>query len=160
MDSNKKIKVISQTRGSIGVRCQEANFQHRWPKKGASILIPFGTLEQLMFDQGFENMVRTGVLYIDDMDAKIELGLEPAGATKPQNIIILSDDEMRACMVTMNFNDFKEKVNSLNREQLLNLCDYAIDNHLANYEKTQYLKQITGKDIYKAIQLNEQAKEE
>jgi hypothetical protein len=36
-------------------------------------------------------MLTKGILYIDDMEAKIELGLESPDAKQPENIIVLND---------------------------------------------------------------------
>ena len=55
----------------------------------------------------------------------------------------------------------KEKdFSKLSYEQKNSLVDYAIANEIANLDKCEFLKEITGIDIYKAIQLNRADKEE
>ena len=52
-------------------------------------------------------MIDSGMLYIEDMAVKKELGLEPEDAKEPVNIIVLSDKEMRH-YITMPLAQFKE----------------------------------------------------
>ena len=64
----------------------------------AKVTIDKDVLEEAMYDPGVEYMFKTGILYINEMEDKIALGLEPEGATKPENIIILTDDEKKEWM--------------------------------------------------------------
>ena len=41
-----------------------------------------------MFDPAFSNMVREGYLYIEDLDVKKEIGIEPEDAEKPTHILM------------------------------------------------------------------------
>jgi len=48
-------------------------------------------LESLMYDPAFSNMVKEGYLYIDDMEVKKDIGVEPEDAEAPT--IILMDEK-------------------------------------------------------------------
>ena len=157
---NEKVKVISMVEGRIGVNSAELRFAHQWLQKGSTVSIDRQTLEELMYDNGFRYMIESGMLYIEDMEVKKDLGLEPEDAEKPQNIIVLNDKQMRHYMVTMPLAEFKEKVAELKYEQILILADYAIKNRLGDFDKTNHIKKICGKDILRAIQLNELDKED
>lgn len=93
------------------------------------------------------------MLYIEDMETKKNLGLEPADAEEPTNIIVLSDKERRQWMVTMPVSEFAEKVKLLSHEQLIAIVEYAIANKLGDFEKSAILKELTGRDVVTAIQL-------
>lgn len=154
-----KVKVVSTVKSRLGVKVPEMRFSRQWLKKGSAVMIDRDILEELMYDSGFKYMIDSGMLYIEDMAVKKELGLEPEDAKAPVNIIVLSDKEMRHYMVTMPLAQFKEKVTELRKEQLETLVDFAVENRLADIDKAKYIKQLCGKDIVRAIQLNDLDKE-
>ena len=156
----KKIKVVNTSTSRVSVVDPNSNFRHEWQQQGAFFMIPQDVLEQLLFDPGVQYMFDTGILYIEDMQAKQELGLEPEDADKPVNIIVLTDKERRYYMVNLPLEEFKTKVDALNHEQQIQLAEYAIAHRLADFEKAEYLKEKTGRDIYQAIRLSDKNKEE
>lgn len=155
-----KVNVISTISGRLGVLVREIPFRHDWLGQGSSFAIEKEVLEQLMYDPGFKYMIDTGMLYIEDMDAKKELGIEPEDAVEPVNVIVLTDKERRRYMVNLSLKEFKEKVNKLSYEQVIQLADYAIVNKLVDFDKADYLKEICGRDVIQAIRLSAQNKEE
>lgn len=155
-----KVKIVSQTRGPVSVRIPDIHFAREWPNKGSSVKVDKEALEEMMYDTGFKYMLDNGLLYIEDMEVKKELGLEPEDATEPVNIIVLSDNDMRRMMTAMPAFEFTNKLKTLNYEQLLNLADFAIKNELGDYQKCEAIKGACGKDILTAIRLNREDKEE
>ena len=111
-----KVKVVSTVKSRMGVKVPEMRFSRQWLKKGSAVMIDRDILEELMYDSGFKYMIDSGMLYIEDMAVKKELGLEPEDAKEPVNIIVLSDKEMRHYMVTMPLAQFKEKVAELSQQ--------------------------------------------
>ena len=82
-----KVKVFSNTIGEISINDRSVPFKMSWPARGAMRPIEEDKLEQLMYNPGVEYMFKTGELYIEDMDVKKRLGLEPEDAKEPTNII-------------------------------------------------------------------------
>ncbi len=154
-----KINIVSTIRGSILVEVREIPFRHEWIAQGATYAVDSEILEQLMYDRGFKYMIDTGMLYIEDMKEKQELGLEPEDAAEPVNIIVLNDKERRRYMVNLSLKEFKEKVKKLSYEQIVQLADYAVANRLADFDKAEFLKELCGRDIIQAIRLSAQNKE-
>lgn len=154
-----KIRVISKHQGPISVNISDLRFKREWPNKGASISIEKETLEEMMYDSGFKYMIDTGMLYIEDLEVKKELGLEPEDATEPVNIIVLSDNDMKRMMTAMPQFEFDAKLKTLNYEQMLALADFAIKNELGDFGKCDAIKKACGKDILTAIRLNREDKE-
>lgn len=154
-----KIRVISKHQGPISVNISDLRFKREWPNKGASVLIEKETLEEMMYDSGFKYMIDTGMLYIEDLEVKKELGLEPEDATEPVNIIVLSDNDMKRMMTAMPQFEFDAKLKTLNYEQMLALADFAIRNELGDFGKCDAIKKACGKDILTAIKLNREDKE-
>lgn len=156
---NKKVYVVSTVNGTVGISLPEYGFRKDWTKKGQKVAIDKELLENIMFDPGTEYMFRTGMLYIEDMEVKKELGLEPEDATEPENIIVLSDTEMKRYLTVLPLHEFKEKLANLSIEQKKNMVDYAVENEIINLEKCELLKEATGLNIVRMIELNRQNKE-
>lgn len=154
-----KIRVISKHQGPVSVNISDLRFKREWPNKGASVLIEKETLQEMMYDSGFKYMIDTGMLYIEDLEVKKELGLEPEDATEPVNIIVLSDNDMKRMMTAMPQFEFDAKLKTLNYEQMLALADFAIKNELGDFGKCDAIKKACGKDILTAIRLNREDKE-
>ena len=154
-----KIRVISKHQGPISVNIPDLRFKREWPNKGSSIPIERETLEEMMYDNGFKYMIDTGMLYIEDLEVKKELGLEPEDAIEPVNIIVLSDNDMKRMMTAMPQFEFDAKLKTLNYEQMLALADFAIKNELGDFGKCDAIKKACGKDILTAIKLNREDKE-
>ena len=154
-----KIRVVSKHQGPISVNIPDLRFKREWPNKGAGIPIEREPLEEMMYDSGFKYMIDTGMLYIEDLEVKKELGLEPEDATEPVNIIVLSDNDMKRMMTAMPQFEFDAKLKTLNYEQMLALADFAIKNELGDFGKCDAIKKACGKDILTAIKLNREDKE-
>ena len=154
-----KIRVISKHQGPVSVNIPDLRFKREWPNKGSSIPIERETLEEMMYDSGFKYMIDTGMLYIEDLEVKKELGLEPEDATEPVNIIVLNDNDMKRMMTAMPQFEFDAKLKTLNYEQMLALADFAIRNELGDFGKCDAIKKACGKDILTAIKLNREDKE-
>ena len=70
---------------------------------------------------------------------------------------------MKTCidfLTAMPIFDFKQKIKTLRREQVQALVEYAIEEELTDYEKTEFLKALTEIDIIRAVQLRRDDKKE
>ena len=155
-----KVKIINMVDHVVHVGSDELRFNRTWPRKDAVVTVESDLLNELMYDPGFEYMIRTGILYIEDMEVKKELGLEPEDAIEPENIIVLNDAQRKDLMIRVPIAEFEEKVNKLGKEQQKALVDYAIEHRYGDFEKSKILKNLTGRDVVKAIQLAMQNEEE
>lgn len=160
MNKDTKIKIKNMTNGRCGINIPELRLKRTWERKYAIKEIDFDTLSQAIYYPGVEYMFKEGILYIDDMQAKIELGLETNDATEPTNIIILTDAQRDRYLKVLPFNEFKIEVSKLGWEQLQELVDYAIQKEYVDMDKCSFLKELTQIDIVRAIQLNREDKKE
>ena len=94
------------------------------------------------------------------MDVKIELGLEEPDTEKPKNIIPLDDYKMKRMMTVMPFFDFKKEIDELNYEQVVELANFAIENELFDFDKSDYIKSKVNIDVATAIRLRRESKED
>lgn len=160
MDSNaRKVTVTSNSRSLVSIVKRDLNLNRQWPRKGSEAKIPFDVLEEALYDPGVEYMFKTGILYIKDMQDKIDLGLEPPDATTPQNIILMSDEEKKEYMgLRHSPEELREKLKQMSFETKKDFCDYVIQNELLDAGKATVIKEVCGIDILKAIQ-NKRANE-
>lgn len=154
-----KVNVTSTTIGEVSVFQPSIPFRASWPSKGSTRAIEEEIIEQLLYTPGFKYMIDTGMLYIEDMEAKKKLGIEPEDATEPVNVIVLSDVDKNKYMKVYSIEKFKTEVKKLSREQIVDLADYAIENKIADFEKSEVLEKLCGKNIIRGIQLARQNKE-
>lgn len=154
------VKVTNMIDSRVGINLPEMGFKRRWEKRNQSIPIPFDTLQMLLYDDGVANMFRQGMLYIDDLKTKQDLGLEPLEATAPVNIIALNETQMRELLTNKPIAVFKKEVSQLADSQIDNLIDFAISQKIVNVDKCSILKEITGRDVINAIKLQEDIAQE
>ena len=154
------VTVISTVNGVVGIYLPDLRFKKEWTRKGQRQKIAKDLLQDIMYDPGSEYMFRTGMLYIEDMNIKKEIGLEPEEATEPVNIIILDEQQLHRYLTVMPLHEFKENVKKLSIEQAKNLVDYAVQKETITFDKAEFLEKITGLNAMSMIQLNRKNKED
>lgn len=157
--SNEKVIVKNMTNSPVYIMSETTSFRREVAPKGGQAPIDRELFEQLMYEPGIKYMIDSGILYIEDLEQKKELGIEPEDATEPVNIIVLSDKQRRQYMVNYSLDKFKDKVDQLSYEQIEELADYAIANRLMDFDKCEYIREKCGRDIITAIRLSNQNKE-
>ena len=154
------VTVVSTVNGLVGIYLADLRFKKEWARKGQKQKIDKDLLQDIMYDPGSEYMFRTGMLYIEDMDIKKEIGLEPEDATEPVNIIVLDEKQLNRYLTVMPLHEFKENVKKLSIEQAKNLVDYAVQKESITFDKAEFLEKITGLNAMSMIQLNRKNKED
>ena len=153
-----KIKVISEFNGRCVIENPDLHISRAWPARGAAVLFTKEQIEELMFDPAFSNMVKEGYLYIEDMEVKKEVGIEPEDATAP-TAILLDDKQLKRFWKDMPLSQFKVETKNLKKVQLDSLAEYAIREGGGSIEKANYLSKISGYKILKGIEVENQSKE-
>lgn len=154
------VTVISTVNGVVGIYLPDLRFKKEWIRKGQRQKIDKDLLQDIMYDPGSEYMFRTGMLYIEDMDIKKEIGLEPEEAIEPVNIIVLDEKQLNRYLTVMPLHEFKENVKKLSIEQAKNLVDYAVQKETITFDKAEFLEKVTGLNAMSMIQLNRKNKED
>lgn len=160
---NKQVVLTNMIESYVGIDIPDLHLKRLWEKKGAKKKIPFDVLQEAIYDPSVEYLLRQGILYIDDLDVKIALGLEDEEAKESGaelKIQPLKDEEIKRLLTVVPFYDFKDKINALTKEQVTEVINYAIKNEITDYEKSEFLKELTGTDIIRTVQLNRSEKEE
>jgi len=155
-----KVKVINLISSRVNINIPDVRLNRIWEKKGAIKTVPFDQLEEALYNPGVEALFKEGILGIEDLEIKKKLGLEPEDAKEPVNIITLNDQQRKRYLTVMPLLDFKDKVKELSVEQVRELAQFAIDNEIADFDKSEIIKKITGTDIIGSIQMNKIDKEQ
>lgn len=160
MELNQKVLIKNLTEGRVGINLPDLRLNRIWEQKGAVKPIDFEILAQAIYDPGVENLFKQGILYIEDMEAKIALGLEPEEAKKPQNILVMTDQDRVKFLTVSTINEFKKVLSDYPLAQIEELARFAIEREFTDINKCSLLKKITGIDVIKVIQMNKLDKEE
>ena len=157
---NRKVAVINQSNSRVGINVPELRFKRVWEKKNAKIMVDMDILREIIYDNGVSYMFEQGMLFIDDMEAKIELGLEPESAKAPVNIVRIDDTMLKRALGPMIVSDFRKFFESLTNEQKHQVAEYAIANECTDFSKAEIIQSAIGINVISAIQLNRQDKDE
>lgn len=157
--NTRMVKITSMVNKTVGVKRPELGVNRKWTQKGQIMPIPYDIVEQLLWTEGFRNMIDRGILYIDNLQDKIDLGLEPYDAKEPQNIIVLTDIQIANLLKNVPFVAFKQEISKLGMTQIKEIVNYAILHEVVDVQKADLLRQITGTDILKRISFNKDMNE-
>lgn len=151
---DKKVKIVNLISSRVNISVPESNVRLVWERKDAIRTISLDKLEELMYNPGVEALFSQGVLGIEDMEVKKVLGLEPEDAKEPVNIITLNDAQRKRYLTVMPLPEFKENLKKLSIDQVRELAQYAIENEIMDYDKSEAVLKRAGVDIIGTIQLN------
>lgn len=157
---NDKVIVKSMSTGKIVIDLPDLRFKREWPKKYSKVSVDAEVLKEALYDPGVEYMINNGLLFIEDMDFKKEVGLEPEDAKEPVNIVPLDEKLMQRILKFMPISQVGEELKKLNVEQRRMLVTYAIENEMISMDRVDIVKEICGVDLLKAISLKKANEEE
>lgn len=149
--TNKKVAVKSTVKAVVSINVPDLMLKREWRQKGAIVYIEKQKLEEALYDPGVEYLFKNGMLYIENMQDKIALGLEEEGAAEPQNILVLTEAQMKRYLTVSPIHELKSVLGKLAHEQKLALTHYAIDNAITDMDKTELLKKETDIDVLRAV---------
>lgn len=153
---NEKVIVTSMVSGNVGLTLPHLRVNKTWPKKGTKLPIEKDVLREAIYEPGVEYMFKNGILYIEDMDFKIELGLEAEGAKVPTAVIPVDEKYLDRVLKRMPIVEMKTVVKNMNENQKRELIDYASEQNDIQLDRISALKEIVGIDLFKVIELKRQ----
>jgi hypothetical protein len=150
---NDKVMVTSMVGGTISA----ASLEHRvWNKKGQKLPVSKDVLREAIYEPGIEYMFKKGILYIDDMEMKIELGLEAPGTTAPTEVLPVDDKYLNRVLKLMPISEMKAAIDKMSIVQKQELVDYASKQNDIQLDRLAIVSDKCGVDILKTIELNRQ----
>lgn len=149
---NDKVIVTSMVGGNIGITLPHIRFNKTWPRKGTKLAIEKDILREAIYEPGVEYLFRQGILYIDDLSFKIELGLEPEGAETPTHVAV-DEKYMTRVLKVMPVGEMKKAISEMNEIQRQEFVDFASSQNDISLERIKVIDQVTGANILKIIEL-------
>ena len=156
---NEKVIVTSMVNGLVSINRPEHRLVRVWPKKGTKLPVEKDALREAIYEPGVEYMFKNGMLYIDDMDFKIELGLEEEGTKEPTAVIPVDAKYLERMLKRMPIREMKEVIKTMNDNQRRELVDYAAEQGDIQLDRINAIKELTGIDLFKVIELKKQQEE-
>ena len=150
--------VTNTTNHSILIELPDSKFRRTWQANSA-FKIEMEILREAIYDVGFKAFIDEGVLFIEEKEIRVELGLEEADAEKPF-ITILKPAQMTRLIKAATIEEFKATLGEITKEQALALVDMEIKEKSISMDKLMALKEKTGIDVVKAIELERQNEED
>lgn len=157
---NERVMVTSMVSGRIGLVLPRLHINKVWPKKGTKLPVEKEVLREAIYEPGVEYMFKQGLLYIDDMDFKIELGLEEEGTKAPTNVIPMDEKYMSRVLKLMPIAEMKKAIGGMNDNQKRELIDFASEQNDISFDRMDVIKKLTGIDVVKVIELKRSKGEE
>ena len=150
---NDKVMVTSMVGGTISA----ASLEHRvWNKKGQKLPVSKDVLREAIYEPGIEYMFKKGILYNDDMEMKIELGLEAPGTTAPTEVLPVDDKYLNRVLKLMPISEMKAAIDKMSIVQKQELVDYASKQNDIQLDRLAIVSDKCNVDILKTIELNRQ----
>lgn len=156
---NEKVIVTSMIRGIVSINRPEYRLVKTWPKKDTKLPVDKDALREAIYEPGIEYMFKNGMLYIDDMDFKIELGLEEEGAKAPTAVIPVDEKYLERLLKRMPVVEMKAAIKAMTNDQKYEVIEYASEQKDIQMDRVQAIKEITGTDLFKVIELKRQREE-
>lgn len=150
---NDKVMVTSMVGGTVSASALEHKV---WNKKGQKLPVSKNVLREAIYEPGVEYMIKKGILYIEDMDFKIELGLESEGAKAPIEIIPVDDKYLNRVLRLMPVSEMKAAIDRMSIIQKQELVDYASKQNDIQLDRLAIVSDKCNVDILKTIELNRQ----
>ena len=149
---NDKVIVTSMVGGNIGITLPHIRFNKAWPRKGTKLAIEKDILREAIYEPGVEYLFKQGILYIDDLSFKIELGLEPEGTEVPTHVAV-DEKYMTRVLKVMPIGEMKKAISEMNEIQRQEFVDFASSQNDISLERIKVVDQVTGANILKIIEL-------
>ena len=153
---NDKVIVTSMVRGNVGLTLPHLRVNKTWPKKGTKLPAEKEILREAIYEPGVEYMFKNGILYIEDMDFKIELGLEAEGAKAPTAIVPVDEKYLERLLKRMPVAEMKRAIKGMNDNQKREMIEYASEQNDIQLDRLSAIKELTGTDLFKVIELKRQ----
>ena len=152
------IKVRSASDFTLVINAPEIPLVKTWNKRGAIYPIDKDVLIQAYYSTSLEELVRKGLLIIEDKEFLVEVGLAEEDNTVA---IELTPSLKEKCISTMPVWELEKTLGQLSEYQISELAEYAIANHTKmKMDRIELLGKASHKNILKAIELYKAAQED
>lgn len=149
---NRMVRIRSTISGKMVINAPEYRVHVVLPQKNSVQQIPFETLRDILPLSGVDYMFRQGLVYIDNMQDKIDLGLEEPETKEPTNIIVYNDEDIKRLLKTATYEEFQNAIKKVSIDQRKEIAKFAINNQLmTDISKNDFLTATCGINVLSNI---------
>lgn len=157
MEDNARVQIKNMVKGTVIITDPNLPIRREWNKKGQIQTIPFGVLQDLIYQPGVQAMFDEGLLEIIDKNVRVELGLETEGVEPEKQF--MSENQMLAALIGTP-EDIAAALDKLPNAQKEEFVQLAVEKEFTDMAKVEVIKKKTGKDVLQLVKFNRQLKEE
>lgn len=151
----RKVTVKSMVNYSVGLNIPDLRFKRDFTKEGETKAIDFDTLFEGVTSLGVRTLFDEGILYIDNKQDRIDLGLEEEG--QPERFKILNRGQILKLLKVDPISKLQETLEILPREQINRIAEVAIEEKFTDFDKCNVIKKFCGIDVISSVQnMNEE----
>ena len=151
----RKVPVKRMVNYSVGLNIPDLRFKRDFTKEGETKAIDFDTLFEGVTSLGVRTLFDEGILYIDNKQDRIDLGLEEEG--QPERFRILNRGQILKLLKVDPVSKLQETLETLPREQINRIAEVAIEEKFTDFEKCNVIKKFCGIDVISSVQnMNEE----
>ena len=152
MEMMKPVLVKSTVNAQVGITVPYLNLNRTWPKKGSVLRLPKDVLMQAIYEPGVEYLFKTGILYIEDEEDRIDLGLQDPETG--EKVYELTDARAKYLIQEAPLDELKEDLEKMSHDQSIELSNMAVLLDSTNYEKNLLLKEKSEIDVDLIVRRN------
>ena len=153
---NDKIMVESMVKGTVSINVPHLRISKTWPRKGAKLPLDAEFLKEAIYDPGIEYLFKKGILFIHDMDSKIELGLEEEGTVTPTLIPLMDEKYMLRLLTVMPLAEMKMELKKMNEVQNNELIEFDSGRNEVNIDRLTAIDEAFGTDMLGVVKFRHQ----
>lgn len=151
----RKVKVKSMVNYSVGLIIPELRFKRDFSKEGEIKSIDFETLYEGVTSLGVRTLFEEGILYIEDKQDRIDLGLEEEDSTE-EKFKILNRGQILKLLKVDPISVFEDTLKEISKEQVNRIASIAIEEKFTDFEKCKLIKKYCGIDVISSVQNNDE----
>jgi len=146
----KMIMVKSASDCTLVISIPELNLRKVWNKRGMKLPISESVLMQACYYLSVETLIKDGDLVVEDKDFLVNAGF--MSTEEIENLVELTESYMARLIKNMPLTEVKKEVRKLSKSQIDEVTEYAISHYVdLNMDRVDFLSQVSGKNIMKAI---------
>lgn len=146
----RKVIVKSMVNYTVGLTIPDLRFKREFTKEGETKSIDFDTLFEGVTSLGVKTLFDEGILYIENKQDRIDLGLEEEG--QPEKFKILNRGQILKLLKVDPISKLEETLSTLPLEQINRVAEVAIEEKFTDFDKCTLIKKFCGIDIISSVQ--------
>lgn len=146
----RKVTVKSMVNYTVGLTIPDLRFKREFTKEGETKSIDFDTLFEGVTSLGVRTLFEEGILYIENKQDRIDLGLEEEG--QEEKFKILNRGQILKLLKVDPISKLESTLEVLPREQVNRIAEVAIEEKFTDFDKCNVIKKYCGIDIISSVQ--------